>query len=281
MVKPTEQDLLKAISKIDNLHACAEVLAKAFDILNDPDSNQMDLVEVIKTDTGLTSDILRISNSAFYGSSAEISSLDDAIHRLGFREVLKLISISMSKQLFRNRLHHYNMEAVDLWEENAAVAATMENFSDLLDEDRSYFFTLGILHSIGKLVIDQTLIDRQSPVFWDKEESIVEWETKNFGFDYSDAGHVLLTTWNFPQKILAVILNQLTPERVYNPPNSLMCLNFSIRWSDRHKTFNLPDEEPPPLENWLRELEVTEQDLKEVQIKSQETFEDLKKMVAS
>ena len=276
MVNYTEQDLLRAIGRIETLHACAHVLAKAFEILNDPDSNQMDLVDTIKTDTSLTSDILRISNSAFYGGMTEIASLDDAIYRLGFREVMKLISISMSKQMFNKSLDHYGISAVHYWAESAAVAATMENFSAMFREDRSYFFTLGILHCIGRLVIDQTLRDRGSKLVWDKSMPAEEWEVQNFGFDYTDSGHVLLTSWNFPQRILAVILNQLTPERVTSPQVGLLCLNYSIRWCAAHHYFQTTPSEPPTLERWLSERGVTQEDLQELYQKSEETFNELK-----
>ena len=276
MVNYTEQDLLRAIGRIETLHACAHVLAKAFEILNDPDSNQMDLVDTIKTDTSLTSDILRISNSAFYGGMMEIASLDDAIYRLGFREVMKLISISMSKQMFNKSLDHYGISAVHYWAESAAVAATMENFSVVFREDRSYFFTLGILHSIGRLVIDQTLRDRGSKFMWDKSVPSEEWEVQNFGFDYTDSGHVLLTSWNFPQRILAVILNQLTPDRVTNPPVALMCLNYSIRWCAAHHYFQATPPEPPLMERWLAERKVSEKDLRDLYDSSKKTFSELK-----
>ncbi|MCG8525582.1 MAG: HDOD domain-containing protein [Opitutales bacterium] len=278
MVNYTEQDLLRTIGKIESLHACAQVLAKAFEILNDPDSNQIDLVDTIKTDSSLTSDIMRISNSAYYGGALEISSLEDAIHRLGFREVMKLISISMSRQIFNKTLEHYGISALDYWMENAAVAATMENFADLLDEDRSYFFTLGLLHSIGRLVIDQTLSDRDSTLVWDGSKPSEEWEVENFGFDFTDSGHVLLTSWNFPQRILSVILNQLTPERVNNPTNSLMALNYSIRWCKEHRQFRSEECGDPEVEEWMSEHEVTQQDLMELQEKSTKSFQDLRKL---
>jgi HD-like signal output (HDOD) protein len=278
MVSYTEQDLLRAIGKVESLHSSAHVLAKAFEILNDPDSNQMDLVDTVRSDTAISSDILRIANSAFYGGSMQINSLEESINRLGFREVMKLISISMSKQMFNRSLEHYGVSAVDFWMESASVASTMENLADLLDEDRSYFFTLGILHTIGRLVIDQTLHDRNSTIRWDRSMPMNEWETQNFGFDYTDSGHVLLTSWNFPQRILAVILNQLTPDRVNNPPNSLMCLNFSIRWCTNHHQFRLPDPETPELEPWMETLEVSKSDLEEIYRNSQQTFEELRSM---
>jgi HD-like signal output (HDOD) protein len=279
MVNYTEQDLLRAIGKVESVHACAQVLARAFEILNDPDANQLDLVDVIKTDTGLTSDILRISNSAFYGGRMAIDSLDDAIQRLGFREVMKLISISMSKQMFNHALDHYAIPATDYWLESAAVAATMEQFSDLLDEDRSYFFTLGIMHCIGRLVINQTLTDRGSRLIWDRTIPSNEWEVQHFGFDYTDSGHVLLTSWNFPQKILAVILNQLTPEHVKNPPHSLLCLHYSIRWCQQHHQFRTPPVGVPLVEPWMKSLEINSVDLEEVYKKSLDTLADLRSMV--
>ncbi len=278
IVTYTEQDLLRAVSEVESLHASAHVLAKAFEILNDPDSNQMDLVDTIKTDSAITSDILRISNSAFYGGNMKIASLDDAIHRLGFREVMKLVSISMSKQMFNKALVHYGISAQDYWRQSAAVAAAMENLSDLLDEDRSYYFTIGILHAIGRIVIDHTLCKRNSEVRWDKSVPVEQWETTNFGFDYTDAGHTLLTAWNFPQKILAVILNQITPEFVNNPPNALLCVNFAIRWCRSHNYFRATSVPEVAIEPWMIPLEVTQADLEDLYQNSAHTYDELERM---
>ena len=278
IVHYTEQDLLRAVSEVESLHAAAHVLAKAFEILNDPDSNQMDLVDTIKTDTAITSDILRISNSAFYGSKLKIESLDDAIHRLGFREVMKLVSISMSKQMFNKALVHYGISAQDYWRQSASIAAAMENLSDLLDEDRSYFFTIGILHAIGHIVIDQTLQKRNSDAIWDKSMPVEEWETMNFGFDYTDAGHVLLTSWNFPQNILAVVLNQISPERTNNPPNSLYCIDFCIRWCRSHNYFRSSSTPEVEVEPWMIPLEVTKSDLEDLYKNAMTTYGELEHM---
>jgi HD-like signal output (HDOD) protein len=279
MVNYTEQDLLRAIGKVESIHSCAQVLARAFEILNDPDANQLDLVDTIRTDVGLTSDILRISNSAFYGGRMLIESLDDAIQRLGFREVMKLISISMSRQMFSHHLDHYGISSTDYWLESAAVATTMEHFSDLLDEDRSYYFTLGLLHCIGRLVINQTLSDRGSRLVWDRSIPANEWEVQNFGFDYTDSGHVLLTAWNFPQKMLAIILNQLTPDQVIQPTHSVRCLNYCIRWCASHKQFREPLAAAPKLESWMEKLEVTEDDLQDLYGKAEKSLTDMRHMV--
>jgi len=278
IVNYKEQDLLKAVSEVESIHASAHVLAEAFEILNDPDSNQMDLVDTIKTDTGITSDILRISNSAFYGGNMKIDSLDDAIHRLGFREVMKLVSISMSKQMFNKSLVHYGISAQDFWRQSASVAATMENLSDLLDEDRSYYFTLGVLHAVGRIVIDQTLAKRGSEALWDKSIPIEEWEVRNFGFDYTDAGHVLLTSWNFPQKVLAIILNQLSPDQINNPSNALYSIHFAIRWCNKHNYFRAESSPKVEVEPWMVPLEVTRSDLEDLYSNSLATYNDLERM---
>jgi HD-like signal output (HDOD) protein len=193
--------------------------------------------------------------------------------------VMKLVSISMSRQMFNKELVHYGISSKDYWRQSAAVAAAMENLSDLLDEDRSYFFTLGILHAIGHVIIDHALKRRGSQVRWDKATPIEKWEVENFGFDYTDAGHVLLTAWNFPQRILAVILNQLTPERVNNPPNALLSLHFAIHWCKGHHYFREGNRPTVELAPWMVALEVTQGDLEELYEHAAKTYADLERMV--
>lgn len=279
MARPTEDDLLAAVAKTESLHACAEVLSKAFEILRDPDANQLDLVDVIRTDTALTSDIMRISNSAFYGGHSEISSLEDAIHRLGFREVMKLISISLSRQVFNRNLRAYGISAIAFWSECASVASTMECLADLLDEDRSYFFTLGVVHPIGKLVLDQVLESRGESLLWEKDMPLAKWEREILGVDYTEAGFTLLRSWHFPEKIQNVVLCQLHPEQVPDPCVALKCLNFAIRWCDGHRHFGSTVLPNPPSEPWLADLEITHADLEDLKAEAGEVFLQMKHLV--
>lgn len=279
MARPTEDDLLAAVAKTESLHACAEVLSKAFEILRDPDANQLDLVDVIRTDTALTSDIMRISNSAFYGGHSEISSLEDAIHRLGFREVMKLISISLSRQVFNRNLRAYGISAIAFWSECASVASTMECLADLLDEDRSYYFTLGVVHPVGKLVLDQVLESRGESLQWEKDMPLSKWEREILGVDYTEAGFTLLRSWHFPEKIQHVVRCQLHPEQVSDPCVALKCLNYAIRWCDGHRHFGSTVLPNPPSEPWLADLEITHADLEDLKAEAGEVFLQMKHLV--
>src|ERR1043166_9029902 len=79
---------------LDNVHhllPAPRVVPQLLQILRKPDVDNGEIVRLISHDPSLTANVLRLSNSAFYGSAVAINSLDEAVTRLGSQQVYRLV----------------------------------------------------------------------------------------------------------------------------------------------------------------------------------------------
>jgi len=71
-----------------------QVFGKLGKLLRDPNTGLNDITELVNTDASLTTRVLKLSNSAAFAQGMAIDNLDDAINRIGFREVFKLVGVA-------------------------------------------------------------------------------------------------------------------------------------------------------------------------------------------
>ena len=82
-------DIDQVIECAGKLSPSVQLLPKLLKLLADPDSSLADIIAIIKLDATLTAEIIRVSNSSFYGSAEACNSIDQAINRIGFQDVNK------------------------------------------------------------------------------------------------------------------------------------------------------------------------------------------------
>lgn len=203
----------EALNTIEALNPAPQILAKAQQLLRDPSVEIGDVEAIIKSDPSLTTDIIRISNSAFYGYETKASNLHEAIHRIGFGEIIRLIGLSISKTLLNQGLSHYNIPQDDYWANSISVALIMEHLAQSRMQSGDDAYTVGLLHAVGRIVINQLMDDFKLDTVWDGRQPIHEWEAEHVGFSFAYAGAMILKRWDFSTKMTHPILYQLnTPK---------------------------------------------------------------------
>ncbi len=198
-------------SKIDELPTLPAVLPKLMSLMEDEKSGAAQVADTIASDPALTSKILKVSNSAYYGFSQEISSLKNAVPLLGFNMVRSLaLSIGVINSIpSQKSSSHFSREG--LWIHGLAVATVMQKLSKNfgLGSSNDQHFVVGLLHDIGKLVLDlffselfhQTLEEANNQ----ENMALHEAESKVIGFNHGEVGGMLLTRWKFPEAITTPI----------------------------------------------------------------------------
>ncbi len=209
MLNPT--DFKKSIQTIEALGMTPAVLVKAIEMAQDPNTDMENFSALLRNDGPLSADIIRISNSPYYAPATPHSNLLSAISQLGFGEVIHVINLSLARQLFARDLPSYGVLARDYWSASITAALVMEalaQVTDLVSEDA---YTVGILHPIGRVLINHVIEEKGFSIYWDCQRPIEEWELAAVGFNFADAGALLLEHWRFPAAICDVIRNQLVP----------------------------------------------------------------------
>ena len=151
----------KIYSKIDELPTLPTVVTKILSLVEDNRSGASDITEAIMKDPALTSKILKVANSAYYGFSKEVSDLNRALALLGFNMVK---SLALSMGVLRSLPNQDNSSSFSisrLWLHSVRVATLLKEFGSTPghNEDQEYLFITGLLHDIGMVVFDQFFSD--------------------------------------------------------------------------------------------------------------------------
>lgn len=241
--------LEKVISEVVRLPSHPQILPKLQALLRDPDTDLDDIVKFLKVDVALTASILKLVNSTYYGLAAPAQGLDEAVSLLGFREVYHIASMAATKDVMNEALPFYNAKEGDLLRDSIATAQIMTAVADALRmRGADNYYTSGLLHGIGKIVINQYFEKRGLAVYSGDHgvdstphEVTIEEEKDLFGFDHAEAGAALLMSWNFPDDIIVPIRCQHAPEQSVSHRTIATALAFSRGMAVR---FNTEESEP-------------------------------------
>jgi len=209
----------KIYSRIDSLPALPIVVPRVLSLLEKRDAQAAKIVDTISHDPSLASKILQVANSAYYGFPQEIVSLERAVPLLGFNMVKSLaLSIGVIKALPASKTDSaFSHE--DLWIHSLAVATVMRILGEQLPNQGKapeYLFIIGLLHDIGKVVLDRFFPAEFSEALqFESKQSIPLFlaERNIIGIDHGETGALLLTRWKFPPDLILPILSlhQETP----------------------------------------------------------------------
>ena len=227
-MKPTKDQFLAAILKIERFSPAPRVLSKAMGLLRNPNSDLDDIVALIRTDAPLTADIIRGSNSAFYGAGERVSSLDRALQKIGFRESIRLLNHAVAHLAAGRNLGSYGIAADDFWAESLFHGLLMEELAKhtgAASPDDAH--TAGLLRYIGRLAINQSIDDLGGGLFWNDNEPVEQWELENVGVTQAQAGAILLKHWQFPDPTVQAVEWQHHPAEAPAPNWLAEALDFT------------------------------------------------------
>jgi len=217
----------KLLRVAQQLPASARVLAQLGQLLMDVNSGLEEIAALLKRDTALAARVIRISNSAAYGTGGGIASIEDAVGRVGFAEVYRLTGFASATQVFDHDLTFYGVPGSILRANTLFTALAVESLAKRAAVDSRAAYTAGLMRSVGKVVLDR--IGRQS-LGGGKDfvsagtTSVVEWEEMTFGITNAQAGAVVLESWNFPASVCVPVRVQLLGAPVSEPHARLTTL---------------------------------------------------------
>ena len=201
------------VQQIAHLPPAFELLPRLLLLLSDEESDCEALARLIRVDAGLTADLVRASNSASFGGRYRSVTVQDAIIRLGMREIFK-IAVKLIASPALEGVYSGPVARLDLWQHSLAVAVGSQVIASRTSYDTEVAFTAGLLHDIGKTVLAQKhgaiyiqLLDECRL----KNEPIREAELRRFNVDHATTGADLLEDWNFPEKIVNSLRNHHQP----------------------------------------------------------------------
>ena len=219
------EDVLK---RLDTIAVMPHVAQKVLSVLNNDDVTAQDIHDIVLKDEGLTSAILKVVNSAYYSGNRKISTIKDAVVRLGFMAVKNLVIAYASKKFYEDAK---SLMANKLWQHSQAVAfltaeiAKMKGYKNI-----ELAFISGLLHDIGKTFMLQFYSDAYdlilSEVYTDRESFLLVEEEK-LDFTHVDLANTVLKSWNFDDLLIDAIGKHHMPEEVSDDEPLALYINLA------------------------------------------------------
>jgi HD-like signal output (HDOD) protein len=175
---------------------------------------QQDDVEIhsverlIRMDTGLTTAVLRLANSAYFGARRRCEDVDEAMLRLGTRTVYRLAATASAGRWLSHHVQGYGWQPGDLARHSLAVAIAAECLAGKLKLARpETAYTAGLIHDVGKLAMAYANLPALVEVESRAGEGPQSWQTlerEEIGYDSMTVSKMLLQHWGFPSSLVAV-----------------------------------------------------------------------------
>jgi putative nucleotidyltransferase with HDIG domain len=202
MIYTMGKDILQLVEGVEELTPLPPVAARVMLMAEDDRTSALGLAQVLSSDQALTAQLIRISNSAYYGFARRVSTVREAVMVLGFKQVRQMAIAASLMNTFKET---YRAEAFDpdlFWGHSVAVAVTAETIAKMTRAAKpDDAFTAGILHDIGRLLLRRALpeeFDRAVRMATTTPSSLHAAEVRCTGYAHDQAGQALAEKWKFP-----------------------------------------------------------------------------------
>ncbi|MCX6138808.1 MAG: HDOD domain-containing protein [Ignavibacteriales bacterium] len=204
-------DLLKGYVEISSLPMIYTQINEA---INNPRKSLADIARIVSEDSGLSARLLRIVNSAFYNFPTHIETVSRAVAIVGIQELRALAILTSVMQLFKGIPSNLvSMES--FWRHSIACGLTAKMLATHRRETNvELFFTAGILHDLGRLIMFQKEPERSLEAMMrakDENKLLYVAEREVFGYDHAAVGRILVQSWKLPPRVEEVVAFHHSP----------------------------------------------------------------------
>ncbi len=193
-----------------------EVCMQVQSMADDPRCGAEDLGQLIGQDTALTTKLLKLVNSAFYGFSAKVETVSRAVSLVGIAELRNITLAASATELFAD-IPAERMDMVSFWRHSVftgLVARKLAKSCNVLHNER--LFTAGLLHDVGRLLIFMRLPEESNEILASErahhQDNLCDVERAILGFDHAEAGAELLKFWQLPPSLYAAVRHHHHPQ---------------------------------------------------------------------
>ncbi len=226
----SQEKLAELLDGISELPTLPTVYLKLNRLLQSSQSNANQISRIIESDQAISSKVLRLVNSSFFGFSRKITQINQAVVLLGFNAIRSaVLSISVLESF--QSASSSNFDRRLFWEHSIGVGTIARHLAKELrlgmEEDA---FSCGILHDIGKLVLDQVLPEKFKKIIETVENrqcTILEAERLVLETDHCEIGEYLLEHWSLPHMLVESVALHHSPSILRSNPQMVSLVHLA------------------------------------------------------
>jgi putative nucleotidyltransferase with HDIG domain len=201
------EEVYKLLREVKVLPPSPQVLPKVLDALRHEQTTLEEVGELIALDPVLTAKLLHYCNSVYFSGREPVSSVPDAIGRVGFQTIFSLVSAVTGSKSF-NPPETSGIDGNQLWKHSLTSAFACKFIAEDIDVDANLLFTAGLLHDIGRVVLAQAKGADYGQLFSQATASgsdATAAERAAYGFTHADVGACLMESWKLPAVLIQAV----------------------------------------------------------------------------
>ena len=194
---------------------------RALQLIEQPDSTVAQIESIVSSDPAIAASVVRAANSALFMGHSEVLTIRNAVTRLGYGSTRKIILATALRPVFaRASMQPLLLHSLKMAELVSYLAAQTRSV------DPEEAFLCGLLHDIGKLLLDRLNIFDSGRIRGLTEHGCPAVYAENLliGCDHGELGGSIASSWKFPPRLGQAIQNHHTPERTDSPLAHLLYL---------------------------------------------------------
>ncbi len=214
--------------EVDAIPVFPAIASQILNLIQNKETPIPEIVRLAEHDPGLTSNVLRIANSAYYAGVRSIGSLQEAVIRLGTKRLSEIVLVSVAAPLAGQPIRGYDLAAGQLLEHSIAVSVGVEALAAETGEAQPprHGFTAGLLHDLGKIVLG-SFVGADVKLILDMAYgggySFEEAESRVLGINHAEVGAMLLQHWNLPLDLVEAV-------RFHHDPSAAPHESVMVDW---------------------------------------------------
>ena len=174
------------------------------------------IAEIIRRDPSLTSRLLRLVNSVYYGLNTPVNSIEEAVFYLGVRQIRQLAMVTPVIEDFQRLTMQCNFPWREFWQHCIGTAIlTREVTAHVPGPSEDADYIAGLVHDIGKIVMAWSFPDHFATVHGlsvETKRPLVEIEEEILGISHAELGALYLERHRLPEIMIVAARYHHRPE---------------------------------------------------------------------
>ena len=185
-------------------------------LLNAGQTYTREICQIVQRDPSLTTRVLRMVNSAYFGLTEPVSSIEEAVFFVGTEQIRHLAMATPVIEDFQRMVGKTPFEWRPFWQHCIAVALmTREILTSLATCTEESDYRAGLIHDVGKIVMAAAFPAHFHWVHHPRAEQsirLVELEREVLGMDHRELGAIYLRQRNLPPALIEAARFHDVPE---------------------------------------------------------------------
>lgn len=202
-------ETLESLKRSAAIPSMPLVATRCYEMTQDPHCDYRKLVDLLATDPGIAADVLRLANSALFGVTRQVSSLQQAIALLGTKRIRELV---MARYLVQ-KIQEMPTDLVDFsyfWRRSLTTAILAAKLAEtVLSAQRDEAFIGGLLADVGVVVMARALPKKYGPIAQQyRPHGSDDWmhgEYNLMGVTHGEVSALVLEQWNLPENVVDAV----------------------------------------------------------------------------